>query len=265
MNKSCNSYPFSQNCVYHDINNKDLKYFKQFNPTTQSFNCCFDVDVSPSELKNYMNTVGKTGIIDGVVLYLEEINNYKNANGNTGCDYEKYTDLKFNTNPNHEQLYNNLLVDNMIYNNFFVDNNPPSFDKDYSVSCAKTSEVPYILDYKGINENSIYNKTLYVCNETKGSLFPSLRIDGELLDYKISYFYTNNNNPVTTNEKFNLRYKSASNPGTRGNKSAFSVNKKNTLNGAYLGGGVFLIVFSLFCMWLIYNEERKIILNLEKM
>ena len=263
MSKSCDSHPFSQNCICHDVKNADLKYFKQFNHKTQKFHCCYDVDVSPSELKNYRIKQSKTGIINGLKEYLSEINEYKNANNNTGCDYTEYKNLEINSNYNHSQLYNNLIVDNMIYNNFFVDNDPPSFGE-YSITCNKVSEIPYILDYKGINNNNIIDKTLYVCNETKNTLFPSLRLNGELLDYKISYFYTNNNNPIFKNEQHNLKYISASNVGTRSNNSSIYENINKSLNSGYLIGGIVLIIVSFIFLWFIYEDEKNVLTSLAK-
>lgn len=258
MTNHCDSYFYFQNCVCKDTLNIDLTKYKQFNNTTQKFHCCYDLDISPSSLKTFRNSTTTSGLCESTIAntadYITELNRFRISNNDQGCDFNEYSDIS--SNPKYKELLNNILVDNAIYNNFFSKNNPPTFS-DYGISCPKENEVPYILDYFGINENSIYEKSLSVCSNTKNNLFPTVVVNGKKINYKISRFYTNDNKPVNTYSVSNLGYKSASNSGTRNNKSSIYENEKTEVNVGELVGAVILFVVFLISAYYIKKTYEK--------
>lgn len=267
MVKDCEKYPQSQNCQCITSMGDDIRNFKQFNKDSHTYHCCLELDVTPSQLKKFLDdesggTCEKT--FDTASDYYSDIIRYKGTSliGH-GCFFgaEGYdiSDIRPEGSDKH-QLYKNITVDRQIYNTFFSTNKPPLFI-DNGVSCSVTGETPYILDYRGTNRDSIFDKTTYFCStETSPNLFPSIRNpDGDQINFSVYRFYTAND-VFYTNKDTNLKNKNAYSIESRMNHSPVFENHKKepTLNllipGCVLG---VLSLISLIIILVYFKTNRS--------
>ena len=258
MVKDCEKYPQNQNCQCITSMGDDIRNFKQFNKDSHTYHCCLELDVTPSQLKKFLDDENGgtcTKSFGTASDYYSEIIRYKGTSliGH-GCSFgaEGYSisDIRPEESERH-QLYKNIVVDQSIYNHYFKDHKPPEFT-DSSVSCSGLSEEPYILDYRGTNRDSIFDKTTYFCsNNSSPNLFPSIsNPGGDQINFSVYRFYDADGN-VYKNGSPNLKNKNGYSIESRMNNPSVFENHKNEPTLNLLIPGCVLGVLSLICLILI--------------
>lgn len=258
---NCNSSfdNHNQNCQCVTNRGDDIRNFKQFDTETQKYHCCLELDISPPQFKTYI--AGGTCTKQYKIReYYDAIKEYKKGSSltNHGCCYSLTgygIDDISNEENNRHQLYNNIAVDNSIYNNFFADKSPPAIGAS-TITCIGTEDTPYILDYRGFNRDSIFDKTLYFCGSSVSpTIFNNIPdINGNQLNYSVSRFYNINGTPYE-NGLSDLGTRPESVETRRNNSPSFENNKSEYTESFIIAGCVLIFIFPIPLSYFIYNYK----------
>ena len=253
----CGSYPLDANCICYGQKGAPKHHFKQFDESSQTYQCCNELNVSLKELRKFNTTEG-VGIDTTAIEFFKTIN----SKGLTGCCYVDYFtdgDLKENLDhftTNYEPLYTQYLVTTKLYNQFMKEsNNVPDSDTT-NIKCPD-NYFPYILSYK--SPDQVYYNNSYICSQTSNDAFINLSVGGKKIDYTIKRFHDNSTGEPCVNSSCQLVHGNFGNQANQGNSLPVSKNKDKedkTAALASLGIGISIIAVFLFIVFYHYYRNR---------
>ena len=258
----CGSYPLDANCICYNHKGATKHHFKQFDESSQTYQCCNELNVSLKELRNYNETEG--GEITGTAIdFFKTIS----SKGMTGCCYVDYftndnleESLDYFTT-NYYPLYNQYLVTAKLYKQFMQGTNKVPVSDTTNITCP-ASYFPYILSYK--SPGQIYYNNSYICSPTSNDAFINLSAGGKKIEYTIKRFHDNSTGEPCVNSSCQLIHGNFGNQANQGNSLPVSKNKDKedkTAALASLGIGIAIIVIFLFIVFYYYTNRIRDVTN----
>lgn len=270
--KDCQSNPYDWNCMCYDSLGSVKSQFRQYNKSTQKFHCCNNLDVSPPELKKYLDYhLGATGTCTKEFSipndYYNTIKAYKGTClSNIGCSYgydDNYNFSNMNSQNDFKDLYNNIRLDAVLYTKYFSQHKPP-IGEDYTVTCTGSPGsdlIPAILQWNYLNNSDIYTNTLTFCSDkTAGTISEPVTIPGySNININTFNYYDENNNPVNTFSSDRLKNKDYYNiESFMNNQPSFENSPNKQITSFIIIGSVCIVISLLLSLYLYYLNSKKL-------